>query len=234
MAEKTKLLIEFIRHGQTLANDEKRYIGRTDEPLSDAGIAQLQKIIKRRNKNDIIQSRQMPDMIFSSPMKRCIQTAEIFGAWWKERLSDREIIIIDKFREIDFGDFEMKNYAELKDNPDYQRWIDSGGKIPFPEGESRDEFIRRCVVGYNNMLKKIEQLYIDKTAFTEQNGPEGKSNCEGIIRVLAVVHGGTIMAVLSSLTGGDYYDYQCGNGEGYILEVEPDSGEIIKCYKWPG
>lgn len=34
-----------------------------------------------------------------------------------------------------------------------------------------------------------------------------------------VVHGGTIMAVLSEIYGGYYYDYHCGNGDGYICDV---------------
>ena len=40
------------------------------------------------------------------------------------------------------------------------------------------------------------------------------------IPVTAVVHGGTIMAVLSSLTGGEYFDFQVKNGEGYETVLE--------------
>lgn len=49
---------------------------------------------------------------------------------------------------MDFGAFEGHNYQELAGDPAYQRWIDSGGTLPFPEGESREEFIRRNVAGY--------------------------------------------------------------------------------------
>ena len=31
----------FIRHGKTAGNLERRYIGRTDEPLCDEGIAEI-------------------------------------------------------------------------------------------------------------------------------------------------------------------------------------------------
>ena len=34
----------FIRHGATKGNLEKRYIGRTDEPLCDIGIGQALKL----------------------------------------------------------------------------------------------------------------------------------------------------------------------------------------------
>ena len=56
-----------------------------------------------------------------------------------------------------------------------------------------------------------------------QNGTETqdlKNNCETEIPVVAVVHGGTIMAVLSSLTGGEYFDFQVKNGEGYETVLE--------------
>lgn len=33
--------IIFIRHGQTKGNEEKRYIGRTDESLSQKGIEEI-------------------------------------------------------------------------------------------------------------------------------------------------------------------------------------------------
>ena len=43
--------------------------------------------------------------------------------------------------------------------------------------------------------------------------------------VACIVHGGTIMAVLSEIYGGGYYDYHCGNGDGYICDVT-DEGHI--------
>ena len=56
---------------------------------------------------------------------------------------------------MDFGQFEGKNYEELKDNPDYQKWIDSNGTLPFPGGESREQFIRRSMEGFDRMMSDI-------------------------------------------------------------------------------
>ena len=39
--------IFFIRHGATEGNLHHRYIGRTDEPLCEAGIAQVKALQKR-------------------------------------------------------------------------------------------------------------------------------------------------------------------------------------------
>ena len=55
-----------IRHGQTPGNKLARYIGTTDEPLSDEGREFLKKI-----------SYPMPEELFVSPLLRCVETAEI-------------------------------------------------------------------------------------------------------------------------------------------------------------
>ena len=40
--DKIKVKITWIRHGMTQANGEHRYLGKTDEPLSETGIRLLQ------------------------------------------------------------------------------------------------------------------------------------------------------------------------------------------------
>lgn len=40
--DKIKVKITWIRHGMTQANGEHRYLGKTDEPLSETGIHLLQ------------------------------------------------------------------------------------------------------------------------------------------------------------------------------------------------
>jgi broad specificity phosphatase PhoE len=37
-----------------------------------------------------------------------------------------------------------------------------------------------------------------------------------------VAHGGTIMAAMSGLTGGEYLSFNAPNGAGYIIELETD------------
>ena len=43
---------------------------------------------------------------------------------------------------------------------------------------------------------------------------------------VCIVHGGTIMAIMSSLTGGDYYDYQVKNGQGYEIELSIKNNNV--------
>lgn len=168
-----------IRHGATQGNLEGRYIGcRTDEPLCLEGAEAL-----KQKKYPPVQR------VYASPMKRCLETAEII-------YPAVPVEIIPDFRECDFGLFEKKNYAELNGRADYQAWIDSGGTLPFPEGESRAEFTARCQAAFKALLKK-----------------EPNRDCA------IIAHGGTIMAIMEAYAQppGKYYDFQVKNGHGYIL-----------------
>ena len=187
-------MLVLIRHGETQANKERRYLGKIEESLSESGKLQLRK-------NKIQHFYPQIDYLFTSPMKRCIETAEIlYPALYP--------IVIPEWTEIDFGRFEYKNYEELKEDVQYQAWIDSGGTLAFPEGECRDAFIRRCESGWITMCKILTNV---------------KS-----VRVGAIVHGGTIMALLSSYGKKPYFDCQAANGRGYICYLSSWKSNVIK------
>lgn len=187
-----KLEVLLLRHGQTQGNLEKRYIGKTDEPLLLDDMESMGKIsaLQKRLEQEAIAGSQK---LFVSPMLRCRQTAELL-------FPGQEQVVIDKLREMDFGRFEAKNYMELSADPAYQAWIDSDGRLPFPEGEDRECFIKRTMEGFRQM--------------TEQAWRE---NCG---QIAAVVHGGSIMAILSCLMQGDYFAYQVPNLAGYAFQYE--------------
>ena len=170
--------IIFIRHGKTAGNLEKRYIGRTDEPLCGEGISELKSIVYPDG-----------DIVISSPMKRCLQTAEII-------YPEKKILAAENLKECDFGDFEGKNYLELSDNADYQKWIDSGGMLAFPNGEAPAGFRRRCIAEFDKTVCD----HAENTVFA------------------FVVHGGTIMSVLEKYAypKGGYYDFQVPNAHGFV------------------
>ena len=182
-----------IRHAKTKGNDEKRYIGaNTDEELSKSGIEQAE-----RRKDDILKLVTKNTQVFSSPMKRALQTAKLlFG--------DMSITVIKDLKETDFGLFEGKTYDDLKDDCDYQLFLDSKGRSGFPKGEKTEDFIKRSVEGF------FEAIRVSKD------------------NDLAIVcHGGNIMAVMSSLTKKDFYDFHTDNLDGYILEIETDGKRVL-------
>lgn len=186
----------FLRHGMTPGNAEKRYIGRTEEHLSKLGINQ---ILSAKEKMNYTQ----PELLFVSPMKRCLETADLL-------FPDIQKQEIELFKEMDFGDFEGKNYQELSGEKTYQEWIDSCGELPFPNGESKGRFVARCMQGMEQMLQRTE---------AQMEYKEVKN-----MNITAVVHGGTIMAVLSSMYGGNYYDYQVPCGLGYKCHLVKREG----------
>lgn len=186
------LKLYLIRHGKTYGNECKRYIGTTDESLSDKGCSELmQKCFPET------------DILFVSPMKRCRETAAIL-------FPEKEQRIIPDFRECDFGDFENKNYLELSGNQDYQNWIDSNGTLPFPNGESREEFISRTLCGFEEVMGYCIQNKITTAAL--------------------VVHGGSIMAIMEKygIPKKGYYDWQTANGNGICVTVDPNDWKTKK------
>ncbi|MFR1950141.1 MAG: histidine phosphatase family protein [Roseburia hominis] len=61
-----------IRHGMTPGNEEHRYIGRTDEPLSQKGREQLLTLQKKG-------VYPAAACVAASPLERCRQTAELLS-----------------------------------------------------------------------------------------------------------------------------------------------------------
>ena len=116
-----------IRHSSTRGNLLRQYVGSQDHPLAPEGVALAE---RRRG--------EMPpiDGLWVSPMLRCRQTAEILFPGVEQRL-------VDALKECDFGTFEGKTWAELKDNPIYQAWLvparDSG---PWRDPDVR--YVRLC------------------------------------------------------------------------------------------
>lgn len=165
----------FIRHFPTKGNRKRRYIGVTDEPLDEGYMPEKGKEYPKA------------DFIVTSPMKRCKETAEVI-------YPDMDFWVCESFRECNFGQFEGKSYEELKDEPEYQKWLGSEGKDPFPGGESHEDFVRRCILGMEETMRYLIRIKCKRAAF--------------------VVHGGTIMAIFSAFAGGKFYDWQLKNGEG--------------------
>ena len=183
-----KIKILLLRHGMTDGNKEKRYIGRTDEALCEAAKIDL---------SDRKKMGQYPEItrLFVSPMLRCLETAQIL-------YPDMEMTKIEQFREMDFGIFEGKNYQELSEEPEYQKWVSGGCNGSIPGGESKSSFTSRCLEGVDVMLQDL---------FTNNKPELALENQE----VGMIVHGGTIMSILSAYAGGEYFDYQVATGEGY-------------------
>lgn len=183
--------VYFVRHGETKGNSEGRYVGRTDEPLLPESIALLRaEAQKREAEGQLSKTGSFPsvDLVIASPMLRCRQTAEALYPGVPIRVQE-------DLREMDFGEFEYKNYQELNGNPVYQAYIDSDGQMGFPGGEPLEHFRERCCDAFRKGIVQAEEEAVESVAF--------------------VVHGGTIMAVLEAYgePRKPYFEWRIKNGE---------------------
>lgn len=175
-----------LRHAETAGNRRKNYIGRTDEPLSPEGMEN----IWQRARDGFYPPAEL---LITSPLLRCRQTAQILYPHLKP-------LVISDLRECDFGDFENRNYQDMAEDAAYREWVESGGKMAFPGGESHEDFVQRICRGFDQAAAKIMQQKPKRTVI--------------------VGHGGTIMAILSAHTEGDYYDFMTPNGGGWRVWLD--------------
>ncbi len=90
-----------------------------------------------------------PDFVFSSPLKRCLTLAtDLFG--------EKEIIVRDELKELDFGTWEMKPWSEIPLN-ELDPWAADFFNNGPPMGESFGNLDKRAGL----FLKHIESLPAD-------------------------------------------------------------------------
>ena len=195
-----KLLL--IRHGMTLGNQQKKYIGITDDVLSGQGKKQVCILREHLYQNSDISKLLEKTYAVISPMKRCVETARLLGVGQAvDGESECKTWVLEEdLRECNFGLFENKNYLELKDEPLYQQWIDSNGTMDFPEGDCLLKWKERCVKAFLYHLNKAQK--------------------QGFEQMIFVIHGGSIMAIMERLEEKQlgYYDYHVDNGDGFFCE----------------
>ena len=170
------MTIYLIRHGKTEANERRLYCGSTDLPLSQVGREEL-----RRIRYDISGVR-----FLTSGMARANETMELLfpGVPYEQD---------PRFREVDFGVFEMQSYEDLKDRPDYQIWLSGNNErnVP-PGGESGEQMTERVLSAYRGLTE---------------------DTC-------LVTHGGVIAAIMAILFPAENkhrYQWQPPNGHGYRI-----------------
>lgn len=176
-----------IRHGITKGNLEGKYIGFTDLPLADEGYA----AIKRMADDEIYPDVQK---VYSSPLKRCLETAEII-------YPNRYVRQIENLCECDFGEFEGKTPEELQDLPEYADWLKGGYEAKAPGGESYGEFALRCIDGLDEVFHDMMKEHITRAAI--------------------ITHAGVIMNLLAGygLPKGKPADYALNQGEGFAINL---------------
>lgn len=176
-----------IRHGITQGNLDGKYIGFTDLPLCDEGYSAISMLAHEQIYPDA-------EKIYSSPLKRCLETAEII-------YPNRYVKQIENLCECDFGEFEGKTPEELQDLPEYTEWLKGGYNSKAPGGETFGEFTLRCIDGLGEVFEDMAKEKISTAA--------------------VITHAGVIMNLLAGfgLPKGRPADFSLKQGEGYAINL---------------
>ena len=171
------MTIYLIRHGRTEANEKWLYCGSTDLSLSEKGREELAGF-----------SYDIPNVRFlTSGMKRTNETLRLlFG--------DVPYEVDPRFREVDFGIFEMQSYSEIKDTPEFQAWVTGDNEANVPHGGESGL----------QMKQRVLEAFADIREDT-----------------VLICHGGVIAAIMAHLFPEEHksrYDWQPKNGKGYCLK----------------
>ncbi|QRN86682.1 histidine phosphatase family protein [Clostridia bacterium] len=132
METKASFTLYLMRHGETVANKEQRYLGSSESPLTELGISQHHRIMNRLSDIEF-------ERIYTSPRKRCLCLAEPLAknAW--------PPVVDERIRELDFGVFELLYWQVAKNR--YPGVWEKYGKMEssycLPEGESLNDFESR-------------------------------------------------------------------------------------------
>ena len=145
--------VTLIRHSKTPGNAELRYNGRTDEPLSEEGVALAEQVGA-----DLGVHR-----VCVTPLQRTQQTAVIL-------FPEAEQIVVDDLREMDFGDFEGRSYTEMEHDQAYRAWVEGGCLAPCPNGEGREEFSDRVCAAFEGVVRAAAERGEETLTFVVHGG----------------------------------------------------------------
>lgn len=184
-------VIHLIRHGATLGNEEGRYVGSSDLPLSEAGARRLKALAARYE-------YPRAQAYFTSPQKRCEQTMRIL-------YPQAKVTLMPGLRECDFGTWEGKTAREIAArDPAFARWVSGQGKevVP-PGGESGAEMMRRVCAAFERIVQGMMTSGVASSVVVAHGG--------ALMSILTAY----------GLPRAKFYDWMTETGCGYSVRVTP-------------
>jgi len=180
----SRLTLLLIRHAETVANAEGRWVGWGDTGLTERGRAQVKATARR-----IAAEVRDAVAIYTSPLPRARETAGEIG-----RALGLTPIPMEDLREINFGELDGVTIEEMEARyPDlFARWRDkTDTEYTWPGGEKRADFFRRVAAACDEILSR------------HTHGS-----------VVVVAHGGTLRSFLAHLLPeqlGRWWTYNLDN-----------------------
>ena len=185
-----------IRHGQTEMNAQNLYFGKLNPLLNDLGIEQAY-MVKEKLSNIAY------DYIYSSPLERARETAEICN------YLNKEIIYDNRLEEINFGAFEGLTFKEIsKKFPNEVKEMERNWKtFNYITGESLEELYQRAV------------SFLETLDYTKDN--------------LVISHWGIINCIISYFVSGTldtYWKFKVDNCSIVVFEGDFNFSYLTKLY----
>jgi broad specificity phosphatase PhoE len=139
-----------VRHGHVEGISPERFRGRRDIDLSELGVQQARAVAQR------IAAQWHPVSIYTSPLRRCVQTAAEIGA-----ASGLTPVALDDLNDLHYGDWEWRTYEEVRAQwPDlFACWFATPQLVRFPGGESLQDLVARAA----NVLRHVRERHADET-----------------------------------------------------------------------
>ncbi len=144
---KIERLIYLTRHGKIeMENNERRYIGQIDIPLSDEGRQQASLLAEQFRRKEL-------SHIFCSDLTRSIATAKIISKKLNVKCESRHVL-----REISMGDWEGKTFREIAQYypEEYAKRGNNIASYRIPGAESFEECMQRIITAFSNIVNSTE------------------------------------------------------------------------------
>lgn len=134
--------IILVRHGHVDGIAPERFRGRRDVDLSELGLRQAEATAQR------IAEQWKPVTAYSSPLKRCVQTAQPIAT-----ACHTSMTILDDLDDVHYGDWEWRTHEDVRAQWPalYERWLKAPHLVRFPNGESLQDLVARV----SNVLRLV-------------------------------------------------------------------------------
>lgn len=133
------LRLTLIRHALTDWNASGRFQGVADVELNREGREQAKRLAT-------YVARLEPEaVVYSSPLKRAVETASI-------AFPGRDLRLDPRLKEIDFGEFEGRTQAENESHPGWAEWLEDPYSRRAPGGESYAMLRERAVAWMDEVV----------------------------------------------------------------------------------
>lgn len=142
--------IILARHGETEWNAEKIFRGRVDVDLNETGIREAELLAEYLSYMTIA-------AVYSSPLKRALQTAEMIAMH-----HDVEVEVAPQLIDLDYGEWQGLSHETVRDRYGqlYHEWLNSPQLVKMPAGESLDDVRRRAISLVEDITAKAEDTVV--------------------------------------------------------------------------